>query len=55
MKMSKINTEESNTNTALYKGETISIITIFKDRDIAVVEDSNGNIFDVKSSLLSNF
>lgn len=42
-----------NTNMAMYQGKPVKIITIFSDADLAMVEDENGNILDVKHSHLS--
>ena len=44
-------TSKSNTN-ATYDGKPVTIITIFTDIDIAMIEDENGNILDVKNSEL---
>lgn len=30
-----------------YNGEEVGIITVFKDSDIAMVEDKDGNIFEI--------
>ena len=39
-------------NSAIYEGKEVKIITIFTDIDVALVEDENGEIFDVQNSLL---
>ena len=39
--------------TATYQGRPVKIITVFSDTDLAMVEDEDGNILDVKHSLLS--
>jgi len=44
---------QKNSNTAKYRGKTVTIITVFSDIDLAMVEDENGNILDVPHSLLS--
>ena len=43
--------EKSNTTTT-YEGRPVTVITVFSDIDIAMIEDENGNIMDVKNSLL---
>jgi len=44
-------TNKSNTN-ATYEGKPVTIITVFTDIDMAMIEDENGNILDVKNSEL---
>ena len=44
--------QKENATTAMYKGQKITVITVFKDIDIAIVEDEEGNIFDIKNSLI---
>ncbi len=39
-------------STATYKDKTVTVITIFSDIGIAMIEDEDGNILDVKSSEL---
>ncbi len=34
----------------VYEGKKVTIITVFSDIDIAMIEDENGKIFDVKNS-----
>lgn len=35
-----------------YEGKPVTVITVFSDIDIAMIEDANGEIFDVKNSLI---
>lgn len=42
---------KSNSSTT-YEGRPVTVITIFSDNDIAMIEDENGNILDVKKSLI---
>ena len=46
-----IQTDKSNTN-ATYEGKPVTIITVFTDIGMAMIEDENGNILDVKNSEL---
>ena len=36
----------------LYEGEEVNVITIFRDINIAIIEDKDGNIFEVQANLL---
>ena len=40
------------TNKAIYEGREVTIITIFTDINIAMIEDENGEILDVEASLI---
>jgi len=44
----------SNDDTYLYNGTEVKIITVFKDKEkaIALVEDANGEMFEVDKSSL---
>ena len=50
--MTKLN--NSNDDTYLYNGVEVKIITVFKDKEkaIALVEDANGEMFEVDKSIL---
>ena len=45
------NIKKSDTIT-MYDGKPVTVITVFSDIDVAMIEDENGNILDVKKSLL---
>ncbi len=36
----------------MYKDEIVQIITIFTDANLALVEDKNGNIFEISTNQL---
>ncbi len=44
-------TNKSNTNVT-YDGKPVTIITVFTDIDVAMIEDEDGNVIDVKNSEL---
>lgn len=38
----------------MYEGEDVQIITVFKDINMAVVEDKNGKIFEISTEELQS-
>ena len=46
------NCDKENSTNAIYNGKSVKVITVFLDIDVALIEDENGEIFDVKNSLL---
>ncbi|MBU0632368.1 hypothetical protein KKA17_06970 [bacterium] len=38
----------------MYEGENVQVITVFKDINMAIVEDKNGKIFEISTEQLQS-